>query len=452
MTPVRLLVTPGGPLSGEIRVAADKSISHRAVILGAIATGTSRIQNLLEGEDVRATVGAFRQMGVSIEKTGAGGYVIEGVGLHGLQPPPAALDMGNSGTAFRLVAGLLCGQRWPSTLVGDASLSARPMGRIIEPLMRMGAVIDAAHHTPPLTISPASRLPAPSLRGIDYAMPVASAQVKSSLLLAGLYAEGVTSVTEPWPTRDHTERMLAGFGYPVTSEKGRAEKGKAGPRISPRISLTGGGELRGCEIRVPADLSSAAFFLVGASIVRGSDVLLRRVGVNPSRNGVLAILKKMGADIELRDPATVGGEPVADLRVRAADLRGCRIDGGDVAAAIDEIPAIAVAAACARGTTEIRDAGELRFKESDRIRSVVAGLRALGVVAEEHADGLTITGGVIKGGRVESHGDHRIAMAFAVAGGAAEAPVEVLDCENIATSFPDFCRVANDAGMAIQIA
>ena len=313
--------------------------------------------------------------------------------------------------------------------------------------MRMGAVIDAAHHTPPLTISPALRLPAPSLRGIDYAMPVASAQVKSSLLLAGLYAEGVTSVTEPWPTRDHTERMLAGFGYPVT-----IEKGKVGPRISPRISLTGGGELRGCEIRVPADLSSAAFFLVGASIVRGSDVLLRRVGVNPSRNGVLAILKKMGADIELRDPATVGGEPVADLRVRAADLRGCRIDGGDVAAAIDEIPAIAVAAACAHGTTEIRDAGELRFKESDRIRSVVAGLRALGVAAEERADGLTITGGVIKGGRVESHGDHRIAMAFAVAGGAAEAPVEVLDCENIATSFPDFCRVANDAGLAIHTA
>ena len=445
--PVRLLVTPGGPLSGEIRVAADKSISHRAVILGAIATGTSRIQNLLEGEDVRATVGAFRQMGVSIEKTGADAYAIEGVGLHGLQPPPAALDMGNSGTAFRLVAGLLCGQRWPSTLVGDASLSARPMGRIIEPLMRMGAVIDAAHHTPPLTISPALRLPAPSLRGIDYAMPVASAQVKSSLLLAGLYAEGVTSVTEPWPTRDHTERMLAGFGYPVT-----IEKGKVGPRISPRISLTGGGELRGCEIRVPADLSSAAFFLVGASIMRGSDVLLRRVGVNPSRNGVLAILKKMGADIELRDPATVGGEPVADLRVRAADLRGCRIDGGDVAAAIDEIPAIAVAAACARGTTEIRDAGELRFKESDRIRSVVAGLQAIGVAVEERADGLTITGGVIKGGRVESHGDHRIAMAFAVAGGAAEAPVEVRDCENIATSFPDFCRVANDAGLAIHSA
>ena len=452
MTPVRLLVTPGGPLSGEIRVAADKSISHRAVILGAIATGTSRIQNLLEGEDVRATVGAFRQMGVSIEKTGAGAYLIEGVGLHGLQPPPAALDMGNSGTAFRLVAGLLCGQRWPSTLVGDASLSARPMGRIIEPLMRMGAVIDAAHHTPPLTISPAPQLHTLGLRGIDYAMPVASAQVKSSLLLAGLYAEGVTSVTEPWPTRDHTERMLAGFGYPVTSEKGRTEKGKAGPRISPRISLTGGGELRACEIRVPADLSSAAFFLVGASIMRGSDVLLRRVGVNPSRNGVLAILKKMGADIELRDPTTVGGEPVADLRVRAADLRGCRIDGGDVAAAIDEIPAIAVAAACAGGTTEIRDAGELRFKESDRIRSVVAGLRAIGVAVEEHADGLSITGGVIKGGRVESRGDHRIAMAFAVAGGAAEAPVEVLDCENIATSFPDFCRVANDAGLAIQIA
>lgn len=431
---MRLLVTPGGPLGGEIRVAADKSISHRAVILGAIATGASRVQNLLEGEDVLATVGAFRQMGVSIENTAAGAYVIQGVGLHGLQPPPEALDMGNSGTAFRLVAGLLCGQRWPSTLVGDASLGARPMGRIIEPLTRMGAVIDADNHKPPLTI-----FPAPRLRGIHYAMPVASAQVKSSLLLAGLYAEGATSVAEPWPTRDHTERMLASFGCPVTAEKGK-------------VGVRGGGELHGGEIRVPADLSSAAFFLVGASIVRGSDVLLRRVGVNPSRSGVLAILKKMGADLELRDPASVGGEPVADLRVRAAGLRGCRIGGGDVASAIDEIPAIAVAAACARGITEIRDAGELRVKESDRIRSLVAGLRALGVAVEEHADGLTIAGGVIKGGRVESRGDHRIAMALAVAGGAAEAPVEVLDCENIATSFPEFCRVANDAGLDIHAA
>ena len=438
---MRLLATPGGPLRGEIRVAADKSISHRAVMLGAIATGASRVRNLLQGEDVLATIVALRRMGVSIqkvdEKADDNEYVIHGVGLRGLRPPDAALDMGNSGTALRLMTGLLCGQHWPATLTGDESLRARPMGRIIEPLTDMGAVIAAADGKPPLTLSPA-----PRLRGIHYAMPVASAQVKSCLLLAGLYAEGVTSVTEPWPTRDHTERMLAAFGCPPTIDEGKISvRGSAGE---------GEGGLRGCEIRVPADLSSAAFFLVGASIVGGSDVLLPGVGVNPSRNGVLTILKRMGADIELRAPATVGGEPVADLRVRAAGLRGCRIDGSDVASAIDEIPAIAVAAACARGVTEIRGAGELRVKESDRIGGVAAGLKALGVAVEEHADGLTINGGVLRGGRVESRGDHRIAMAFAVAGGAAKDPVEVLDCENIATSFPEFCRVARQAGLDLH--
>ncbi len=436
---MRLLATPGGPLRGEIRVAADKSISHRAVMLGAIATGASRVRNLLQGEDVLATIAAFRRMGVSIQKVDENEYLIHGVGLRGLRPPDAALDMGNSGTALRLMTGLLCGQRWPATVTGDESLRARPMGRIIEPLTDMGAVIAAAAGKPPLTITPA-----PQLRGIHYAMPVASAQVKSCLLLAGLYADGVTSVTEPWPTRDHTERMLAAFGCPPSIGEGK-------------VSVRGGGNgnggaggLRGCEIRVPADLSSAAFFLVGACIVRGSDVLLPGVGVNPSRNGVLTILKRMGADIELRAPATVGGEPLADLRVRSAGLRGCRIDGGDVASAIDEIPAIAVAAACARGVTEIRGAGELRVKESDRIGGVAAGLKALGVAVEEHADGLTINGGVLHGGRVESRGDHRIAMAFAVAGGAAKDPVEVLDCENIATSFPEFCRVARQAGLDLH--
>lgn len=429
---MRLLVTPGGPLRGEIRVDADKSISHRAVILGAIATGTSRVHNLLQGEDVRAAIGAFRQMGVSIQKTGADEVSIKGAGLHGLSPPPGALDMGNSGTAMRLLAGLMCGQRWPSTLVGDASLNARPMARIIEPLTRMGAVISADRQRPPLAISPCRRL-----RGICHRMPVASAQVKSCLLLAGLYAEGVTSVVEAAPTRDHTERMLAGFGHRVRIAKGR-------------VGVRGGGELRACEIRVPADLSSAAFFLVGGSVIRGSDLLLRGVGVNPGRSGVLSILKRMGADIELLGRATVGGEPVADIRVRSAALHGCRVSGRDIALAIDEIPAIAVAAACARGRTEICDAAELRVKESDRISAVAAGLAALGITVEEHADGLTITGGSFGGGRVDSRGDHRIAMAFAMAGGAAKDAVEVLDCENIATSFPGFCRVAGDAGLDIH--
>ena len=441
----RLRVTPSGPLRGEIRVAADKSISHRAVMLSALALGISRVQNLLEGADVLATIGAFRQMGVSIERAGAGEYIIHGVGLRGLQAPHSALDMGNSGTALRLMAGLLCAQPWPSTLTGDASLRARPMGRIIEPLRRMGADISASTEQgaqPPLHISPVSRL-----RGIDYVMPVASAQVKSCVLLAGLYAEGSTSVTEPLPTRDHTERMLARFARRLTIAAVDDAGDDAGKKV---ITLEAGGEWRACEIRVPADLSSAAFFLVGASIIPESDVLLRGVGVNPSRNGVLAILKKMGADIELSASATVGGEPVADLRVRAAELRGCSIAGGETASAIDEIPVIAVAAACARGVTEIRDAGELRVKESDRIHAVAMALKALGIGVQEHADGLTISGARPSGGRVESHGDHRIAMAFAMAGGAATAPVEVLDCENIATSFPEFCRVAQRAGLAIS--
>ncbi len=426
------MVTPGGPLRGEIRVAADKSISHRAVMLAAIATGTSRVHNLLQGEDVRATIGAFRQMGVHIDEIAPDEIAITGVGLHGLRQPSAALDLGNSGTALRLLAGLLCGQRWPSTLLGDASLQTRPMARIVEPLTQMGAVIQADRQRPPLRISPA-----PRLRGIHYQMPVASAQVKSCLLLAGLYAEGETSVVEATPTRDHSERMLARFGYRVNTQDGA-------------VSVRGGGELRACEVHIPADLSSAAFFLVGASIIRGSDVLLRRVGVNPSRSGVLAILGRMGADIELTNCGTLGGEPVADIRVRAANLHGCRIGGDDIALAIDEIPAIAVAAACARGSTEIRDAAELRVKESDRINSVAAALESLGVSVEEHADGLTIVGGSLGGGCVDSRGDHRVAMAFALAGGAAGGAVEVRNCENIATSFPEFCRTASRAGLEIN--
>lgn len=438
---MRLRITPGGALRGELRVASDKSISHRAVIFAAIARGTSRVTNLLQGEDVRATMGAMQQMGISIQHLGDAELEIHGVGLRGLCPPTTALNLGNSGTALRLLAGLLCGQNWSSTLDGDASLRARPMARIIKPLTAMGANIASDPQSdpdkPPLTISPV-----PRLRGIRYQMPVASAQVKSCLLLAGLIAEGATTLIEPAPSRDHTERMLPAFGVNIRAKKG--EVCLAASRGAVR-------ELRACSIAVPADLSSAAFFLVGASIIRGSDVLLRNVGINPSRSGVLTILKRMGANLDFTNHTMVGGEPVADIRVRTAKLRACRIAGDDIALAIDEIPVIAVAAAVAEGTTEIRDAAELRIKESDRIRSMVTALTALGIAVTEHTDGLSIVGGALAGGRVDSHTDHRIAMALAIAGGAAQDMVEVANCENIATSFPDFCQIANQAGLNLQI-
>ena len=426
---MRLRVTPGGGLRGAIQVAADKSISHRAVLFGAIARGVTRINNALPAADVLATVRAFRQMGVVIERGADGEFIVHGVGLRGLSPPPNKLDLGNSGTAMRLLAGVLCGQAWDCILDGDASLRRRPMARITEPLTRMGARITARHGYPPLAIRAAA------LRGIHYDMPVASAQVKSCLLLAGLYADGATAVAEPAITRDHTERMLAGFGGEVQTEGGRI-----------RVR---GGELRAQDCQVPADLSSAAFFLVGASICTGSDLALKNVGVNPTRAGVLTILKRMGADIELQNRRLLGGEPVADIRVRAADLRGCRIGGDDIALAIDEIPALAIAAAVACGDTEICDAAELRVKESDRLASIAAGLSALGIAVQPRADGLRIRGGTLRGGRVDSYGDHRIAMAFAMAGTTARAPIEITNCENIATSFPNFCAVAEQAGVNI---
>ncbi|MDH3514538.1 MAG: 3-phosphoshikimate 1-carboxyvinyltransferase, partial [Gammaproteobacteria bacterium] len=325
-------VQPGGKLAGRLRVPGDKSISHRAVMLGSLAEGETRITGLLEGEDVLSTLGAFRAMGVCAEGPRKGDLVIHGAGLHGLKPPKSALDMGNSGTAMRLMAGLLAGQAFDSELIGDASLSQRPMQRVIDPLGRMGALIRTAEGgRPPLRVEGGRKL-----HGIDYQMPVASAQVKSCLLLAGLYAEGGTSVTEPAPTRDHTERLLRGFGYAVQTQ-------------GARISLRGGGRLRGCRIDVPADISSAAFFLVGASLAPGSDLVLEHVGINPTRTGVINILRLMGADMELLDAREVGGEPVADIRVRAAGLRGVRIPEDQVPLAIDEFPAICIAAAMAAG-------------------------------------------------------------------------------------------------------
>ncbi|MDD9884345.1 MAG: 3-phosphoshikimate 1-carboxyvinyltransferase [Gammaproteobacteria bacterium] len=461
---MRLTVTPGAPLRGAIRVAADKSISHRAVIFASIADGVTRLRNLSQGADVRATVEAFRAMGVRIDAAAAGDVTIRGVGLRGLRQPPGAFDMGNSGTALRLLAGVLCAQPWPSKLSGDESLNARPMARIIAPLTQMGARIasESGDGCPPLLIAPA-----PRLRGIDYALPVASAQVKSALLLAGLYADGATTVTAPAATRDHTERMLAAFGAPVEVANGDGD--------GARVGVRGGGELRAGDgdgdgewvLEVPADLSAAAFFLVAATVIDGSEIQLRGVGVNPTRSGILSILRRMGADLELRAERVVSGEPVADISARAAKLRGIDIGAAEVALAIDEIPALAVAAACAEGTTTIRGAAELRVKESDRLSAVAAGLTALGIAVEEHPDGLTIHGrgegrgrgpfrggvgrGPFRGGSVDSRGDHRIAMAFAVAGGAATGAVTVRDCANIGTSFPGFCQAARAAGLAVQV-
>ena len=432
--PIDYLVQPGGKLTGRLRVPGDKSISHRSVMLGSLAEGTTRVTGLLEGEDVLSTLGAFRAMGVLAEGPDHGKLVIHGVGLHGLKAPKQALDMGNSGTAMRLMAGILAGQAFDSELVGDASLSKRPMQRVSDPLGAMGAVIATAEGgRPPLRIAGGRKL-----HGIDYQMPVASAQVKSCLLLAGLYADGETSVTEPAPTRDHTERMLRGFGYAVKTQ-------------GARVSLQGGGRLKACDIDVPADISSATFFLVGASISPGSDLVLEHVGINPTRIGAIDILKLMGANLELLNPREAGGEPVADIRVRAAGLRGIRIPEDQVPLAIDEFPALFIAAACAHGETVLTGAHELRVKESDRIAVMARGLQRLGIAARETPDGIVIQGGRLQGGEIDSHGDHRIAMSFAVAALAASGPVTVRDCKNVDTSFPGFAQLAARAGLSIKV-
>lgn len=430
---VDFFVQPGGSLTGDFRMPGDKSISHRAVILGAIAEGTTGVTGLLEGEDVRVTLAAFRAMGVMATGPRDGRLTIEGVGLHGLRPPAGPLDMGNSGTAMRLLAGLLAGQPFDTVLTGDASLSRRPMNRIIEPLNAMGAqVVCEKDGCPPLRIKGGR-----PLHGIDYVLPVASAQVKSALLLAGLYAAGTTSVAEPAPTRDHTERLLRGFGYSLE-------------RRDNAVRLQGGGRLKACRIAVPGDISSAAFFLVGASISPGSHLRLEHVGVNPTRTGVINILRKMGADLRIENERLADGEPVADIMVRSASLHGIRIPEDQVPLAIDEFPALFVAAACAAGETVISGARELRVKESDRIAVMAAGLRALGVAVRETADGMVIRGGELRGGLVDSRGDHRVAMAFAMAGLRATEPLVVRDCTNVATSFPGFVDLAARAGLKVR--
>ena len=426
------IATRGNPLCGELTVPGDKSISHRAIMFGALADGSTRIDGFLEGEDTRATAAIFAQMGVRIEAPSEGVRIVHGVGLHGLQPPAGPLDCGNAGTAMRLLAGLLAAQRFDSVLVGDASLSKRPMRRVIEPLQAMGAMIESNDGRAPLRIRGGQ-----PLHGIEYALPVASAQIKSALLLAGLYAQGETHVREPHPTRDYSERMLAAFGASCAFVPGEA-------------ALLGGFPLQARDVSVPADFSSAAFFIVAASIVPGSELVLRKVGMNPRRTGLLHVLRAMGADIVEEGAGEQGGEPLADLRVRHAPLRGIEVPVEHVPDMIDEFPALFIAAACAEGATVVRGAAELRVKESDRIATMATGLRALGIAVDETADGATIHGGTLHGGEVESHGDHRIAMSFCIAAQRAAGEVVVHDVANVATSFPGFDTLARSVGFGLR--
>ena len=426
-------VQPGGLLQGEARVPGDKSMSHRSIMLGSLADGVTHVKGFLEAEDALATLQAFRDMGVEIEGPVDGCLTIHGVGKHGLKAPKNDLYLGNSGTSMRLLSGLLAGQSFDSVLTGDKSLSGRPMKRVTEPLALMGADIKATEKgTAPLYITGK----AGQLHGIDYAMPMASAQVKSCLLLAGMYADGETSVTEPAPTRDHTERMLSGFSYPVKQQ-------------GSKVTITADGKLTAADIDVPSDISSAAFFLVGASIAPGSDLLLKHVGINPTRTGVIDILRLMGANIEILNERVVGGEPVADLHVVYSPLTGIDIPEALVPLAIDEFPVLFVAAACAKGQTRLSGAEELRVKESDRIQVMADGLQILGVDAQPTEDGMVIQGGAIGGGVVTSHGDHRIAMAFSIAGLRADAPITILDCANVNTSFPEFKDLVHRLGLAL---
>lgn len=442
---ITYIAQPGGHLSGKIRVPGDKSISHRSIMLGSLSEGTMTISGFLQGEDSLATLKAFRAMGVQIQGPDVQGKVIiNGVGMHGLKKPDVPLDLGNSGTSMRLLTGLLSAQGFDITLAGDSSLSSRPMKRVTDPVIQMGADIesndsDGKQGTAPLNIHSDAET---QLKGIDYILPMASAQVKSCVLLAGLYAQGKTCVTEPAPTRDHTERMLQGFGYNLDIKKLDQQQSK--------ICLQGGGKLIAGNIDVPSDISSAAFFMVGASIAEGSDITLNHVGINPTRTGIINILKLMGADITLSNEKEVGGEPVADIRIRHAQLKGIHIPEDQVPLAIDEFPAISIAAACAQGQTILTGAEELRVKESDRIQAMIDGLQILGIDCEGTKDGLIINGGEFGSGTVDSLGDHRIAMSFAMAALKAKGAITIKDCANVNTSFPGFINLARSSGLQVN--
>jgi 3-phosphoshikimate 1-carboxyvinyltransferase len=426
------LVEPSPAIVGRLRVPGDKSISHRAVMFGAIASGTTHVTGFLEGEDCLSTMKAVAQLGVSVHRPAPGEVRVEGVGLRGLRAPDGVLDMGNAGTAMRLFMGLMAAQPFDTQLVGDSSLMRRPMERVAKPLRAMGAQIETQDGRPPVRVRGGA-----ALRGIHYDMPVASAQVKSAVLLAGLYAQGETTVVEPAVTRDHTERMLQSFGVEVRARGGT-------------ITVRPPSGLEATHIAVPGDFSSAAFFIVAACIGAREPVIIEGVGVNPTRTGLLEMLALMGADLRLINHRSAGAEPVADIEIRPAQLRGARIPERLVPLAIDEFPAFFIAAACAEGETLVTGAEELRVKESDRIAVMARGLDAVGVRNEVLPDGLRIEGGPIGGGAVDSHGDHRIAMSFAIASLRAAAPIEIRDVANVATSFPGFVGLARSAGLKLH--
>jgi 3-phosphoshikimate 1-carboxyvinyltransferase len=434
--PARYRVEPGGSVSGTLTVPGDKSISHRALMLGAIAEGTTDVGGFLAGEDCLATAGALSALGVKIEGLGSRQVRVHGVGSAGLRGAAAPLDLGNAGTAMRLMMGLLAPQRFPSTLIGDSSLMRRPMERVAVPLRLMGAQISTESGHPPVQIQPAAQL-----RAIHYQLPVASAQVKSAILLAALGAKGRTRITEPAPSRDHTERMLAAFGAELLHE-------------GPTIAIEGGQSLRGTQLAVPADFSSAAFFIVAGCLAATAPLVITNVGINPTRTGLLELLQRMGADIRLQRRAPSGppgAEPVADIEVRASTLHGIAVPEALVPLAIDEFPVFFIAAACASGETVVRGAHELRVKESDRLAATAAGLAVLGVEHRLLPDGLWLRGAAgFGGGRIDSRGDHRIAMAFAIAALKARAPLLIEDVANVATSFPGFVGTARASGLQIQ--
>ncbi|MCU7837130.1 MAG: 3-phosphoshikimate 1-carboxyvinyltransferase [gamma proteobacterium symbiont of Taylorina sp.] len=439
---ITFIAQSGGHLSGQIRVPGDKSISHRSIMLASLSEGKTTISGFLQGEDSLATLKAFQAMGVEINGPDEVGRVtIDGVGMHGLKQAKGSLELGNSGTSMRLLTGLLACHGFDISLSGDQSLSLRPMKRVTDPVMQMGAIIETTDKgTAPLKIKSSEKS---QLKAIEYTLPMASAQVKSCVLLAGLYAQGKTCVTEPAPTRDHTERMLQGFGYELEIERLDEQRS--------RICLEGGGKLVACDIDVPADISSSAFFMVGASIAAGSDLTLQHVGINPTRIGIINILQQMGADIVLSNQKEVGGEPVADIRIRSVQLKGIRIPEDQVPLAIDEFPAISIAAACAEGQTVLTGAEELRVKESDRIQAMVDGLQILGIDCEGTADGMIINGGQLTSGVVDSLGDHRIAMSFAMAALRSAGSIIINDCANVDTSFPGFVELAQSCGLSVSL-
>jgi len=430
------VAAPSGAVSGDITVPGDKSVSHRSIMFGALAEGTTHIKGFLPGQDCLATMNTFKAMGIKIDGPDNDHNVtVYGKGLYGLSAPQELLNIGNSGTSIRLLSGILAGQTFSSSMAGDNSLNKRPMNRVVNPLKLMGANITASDNgTPPVNCL--GRKDGKLLTAIDYDLPMASAQVKSCVLLAGMYADGTTTVKEPGITRDHTERMLTAFGYPVKVEGNQ-------------ISIEGGHKLTACDIEVPGDISSATFFMVAGLIAKDGELIIRNVGMNPTRVGSINILKQMKGDLSVINERMAGGEPVADIVVKSSKLQGVNILEHDVPLAIDEFPAIFIAAACANGTTRLRGAEELRVKESDRIQAMADGLVTLDIDCTVYDDGIDIIGGQLTSGTINSHDDHRIAMSFTIGSLRSTGNITILDCDNVATSFPNFVALANQVGLFV---